>query len=141
MKYSNSNGQVMACTEREISPYALLSNYLEAHHRAILQKELSNTNRILMYNVGGSWIALEHSAYQLGRLFPDADTAVFNFKDYPFPVVFVSIDEADLKHYSTRHIFRVDEPDYKEIPVPRLSPDSYNRWYRETVEEFMGTED
>ena len=53
-----------------------------------------------------------------------------------FPVVMVSVTDADLQAYSRGHILRTAGPDYKILTVPALAPELYKHWYRGAISEF-----
>lgn len=112
-------------------------SFLAAHQREILAREKDNGTFIHLYDTGGYWIAFEHSACQLCQLFPRHETAVINFRDYPFPVVMAFVTDADLRAYSRRHILRTAGPDYKILTVPALVPEQYRSWYRNEIREFL----
>ena len=118
------------------SPGMRLMSFLAAHQQEILDREKNNETLVHLYNTGGYWVAFEHSACQLCRLFPRHETAVFNFRDYPFPVVMASVTDADLQAYSRGHILRTAGHDYEILTVPALAPELYKHWYRRTISEF-----
>ena len=110
MRQPVENAEIMAGgplrnTEAEPSGVRLMA-FLAAHRTEVLAREQNNERFIHLYGTGGYWAAFERSAYQLCRLFPRNETAVFHFAAYPFPVVMASIADGELRAYSRRHILR-----------------------------------
>ena len=68
---------------------------------------------------------------------PDIQTALFRHKDYPFPVVMVSIPDSELRTYIRQHIPVCDKPDYKKLLVAELSVSEYRAWHEHAVKEFL----
>ena len=67
-------------------------SFLAAHGREILDREKDNTASVHL--TGRSyWVAFERSACQMCRLFPQSETAVFRFREFPFPVVMASVED------------------------------------------------
>lgn len=140
MRQPVENAEIMAGgplrnTEAEPSGVRLMA-FLAAHQTEVLAREQNNERFIHLYGTGGYWAAFERSAYQLCRLFPRNETAVFHFAAYPFPVVMASIADGELRAYSRRHILRTVDPDHKVLTVPVLAPEAYKRWRGEKIEEF-----
>lgn len=100
MRQPMGNAEIMAerpqrNTEAEPSGVRLMA-FLAAHRTEVLAREQNNERFIHLYGTGGYWAAFERSAYQLCRLFPRNETAVFHFAAYPFPVVMASIADGEL---------------------------------------------
>lgn len=115
--------------EREPSGVRLI-RFLEAHRQTILRREQENEASVHLYGVGDYWIALERSAYQLMRQFPQCELYPMQFVDSPFPVVLAAITDRELRRYGQRHIFRQEEPDYRQLTVPVMSAVHYRNWHR-----------
>lgn len=90
-----------------------LKRLIETRMVEILCKEQGNRKYIRLYGAGEYWHAYEESACQLSRIFTECETALFRHKDYPFPVVMVSIPDSELRTYIRQHIPVCDKPDYK----------------------------
>ncbi len=121
---------------RSAEPAGLrLMSFLAAHGREILDREKDNTASVHLYGAGAYWVAFERSACQMCRLFPQSETAVFRFREFPFPVVMASVEDDRLREYARRHILRSPGPEYTILAVPELSFDEYRRWYRKKVGE------
>ena len=106
-------------------------SFLADHHAEIINRERDNGTSIHLYGTGAYWVAFERSACQLCRMFSQIRTAVFHFRDYPFPVVMASVADDQLQTYARRHILRSAGPDYKILSVPELPFEQYKRWYRQ----------
>ena len=92
---------------RSAEPVGLrLMSFLAAHGREILDREKDNTASVHLYGAGAYWVAFERSACQMCRLFPQSETAVFRFREFPFPVVMASVEDDRLREYVRRHILR-----------------------------------
>ena len=83
MRQPVENAEIMAGgplrnTEAEPSGVRLMA-FLAAHRTEVLAREQNNERFIHLYGTGGYWAAFERSAYQLCRLFPRNETAVFHF--------------------------------------------------------------
>lgn len=140
MRQPVENAEIMAGgpqrnTEAESSGVRLMA-FLAARRTEVLAREQNNERFIHLYGTGRYWAAFERSAYQLCRLFPRNEIAVFHFATYPFPVVMASIADSELRVYARRHILRTVDPDHKVLTVPILAPEAYKRWRGEKIEEF-----
>ena len=71
-----------------------LKRLVETRMIEILRKEQDNKRYIRLYGTEDYWHAFEESAFQLERLFRKGETTLFSHKDYPFPVVMVSIPDS-----------------------------------------------
>lgn len=118
------------------SPGVSLMDFLSTHQAEILSREKDNQRFAHLYGFGNYWVAFEHSAYQLCRLFPRSEISVIRFITYPFPVVMAAVTDAELHAYSCRHILRIAEPDYRVLTTEELSPERYREWHRVEVEEL-----
>ncbi len=87
--------------------------------------------------VGEYWHAFEESAFQLSRIFTEYETALFRHKDYPFPVVMVSIPDSDLRSYLRQHIPVCDRLDYKKLLAAEFSASEYCTRHKHVVKEFL----
>lgn len=96
----------------------------------------NNERYAYLYGFESYWVAFEHSAYQLCRLFPRSDTSIIRFVTYPFPVVMASITDTELCAYSRRHILKAAEPDRRVLTAEKLSFEHYREWHRTEVEEL-----
>lgn len=114
-----------------------LKRLIETHMVEILRKEQSNRKYIRLYGAGEYWHAFEESAYQLSRIFTKCETAFYRHKDYPFPVVMVSIPDSELRTYIRQHIPVCDKPDYKKLLIAELSASEYRVWHEHTVKRFL----
>lgn len=99
-------------------------------------REKDNERYAYLYGFESYWVAFEHSAYQLCRLFPRSDTSIIRFVTYPFPVVMASITDTELCAYSRRHILKAAEPDRRVLTAEKLSFEHYREWHRTEVEEL-----
>ena len=86
------------------APGLRLMAFLSAHQAEIMAREKDNERYAYLYGFESYWVAFEHSAYQLCRLFPRSDTSIIRFVTYPFPVVMASIE-----HYREWHRTEVEE--------------------------------
>ena len=111
-------------------------DFLSTHQAEILSREKDNQRFAHLYGFENYWVAFEHSAYQLCRLFPRSETSVIRFITYPFPVVMAAVTDAELRAYSRRHILRIAEPDYRVLTTEELPPERYREWHRVEVEEL-----
>lgn len=111
-------------------------DFLSTHQAEILSREKDNQRFAHLYGFGNYWVAFEHSAYQLCRLFPRSETSVIRFITYPFPVVMAAVTDAELRAYSRRHILRIAEPDYRVLTTEELPLERYREWHRVEVEEL-----
>ena len=91
-----------------------LKRLVETRMIEILRKEQDNKRYIRLYGTEDYWHAFEESAFQLERLFRKGETTLFRHKDYPFPVVMVSIPDSELRAYIQQHIPVCDKHDYKK---------------------------
>lgn len=78
------------------APGLRLMAFLSAHQAEIMAREKDNERYAYLYGFESYWVAFEHSAYQLCRLFPRSDTSIIRFVTYPFPVVMASITDTEL---------------------------------------------
>ena len=101
-----------------------LKRLVETRMIEILRKEQDNKRYIRLYGTEDYWHAFEESAFQLERLFRKGETTLFSHKDYPFPVVMVSIPVCD-KH------------DYKKLLAAEFSAAEYRAWHEHAVKEFL----
>ena len=118
-------------------PWMSLKRLIETRMVEILRKEQGNRKYIRLYGAGEYWHAFEESACQLSRIFTECETALFSHKDYPFPVVMVSIPDSDLRSYLRQHIPVCDRLDYKKLLAAELSAPEYRAWHEHTVKEFL----
>ena len=118
------------------APGLRLMAFLSAHQAEIMAREKDNERYAYLYGFESYWVAFEHSAYQLCRLFPRSDTSIIRFVTYPFPVVMAAVTDAELRAYSRRHILRIAEPDYRVLTTEELPPERYREWHRVEVEEL-----
>ena len=114
-----------------------LKRLVETRMIEILRKEQDNKRYIRLYGTEDYWHAFEESAFQLERIFTECVTALFRDKDYPFPVVMVSIPDSELRTYIRQHIPVCDKPDYKKLLVAELSVSEYRAWHEHAVKEFL----
>ena len=115
------------------APGLRLMAFLSAHQAEIMAREKDNERYAYLYGFESYWVAFEHSAYQLCRLFPRSDTSIIRFVTYPFPVVMASITDTELCAYSRRHILKAAEP---VLTAEKLSFEHYREWHRTEVEEL-----
>ena len=118
------------------SPGVSLMDFLSTHQAEILNQEKDNLQFAHLYGFENYWVAFEHSAYQLCRLFPRSETSIIRFITYPFPVVMASITDTELCAYSRRHILKAAEPDRRVLTAEKLSFEHYREWHRTEVEEL-----
>ena len=118
-------------------PWMSLKRLIETRMVEILCKEQGNRKYIRLYGAGEYWHAFEESACQLSGIFTECETALFRHKDYPFPVVMVSIPDSELRTYIRQHIPVCDKPDYKKLLVAELSVSEYRAWHEHAVKEFL----
>ena len=118
------------------SPGASLLDFLSTHQAEILNREKDNRRFAHLYGFGNYWVAFERSAYQVCRLFPRSETSIIRFIAYPFPVVMAAVTDAELRVYSSSHILRIAEPDYRVLTTEELPLESYREWHRVEVEEL-----
>lgn len=118
------------------SPGVSLMDFLSTHQAEILNREKDNQRFAHLYGFGNYWVAFEHSAYQLCRLFSRSETSIIRFVTYPFPVVMAAVTDAELHAYSRRHILRIAEPDYRVLTTEELPFERYREWHRVEVEEL-----
>lgn len=114
-----------------------LMRLMETRLLDIIRQEHNNWNCIHLYGTGEYWAAFEQSAYLLCRIFAENETSVVTHPAYPFPVVMANIPDRALKMYSRSHIFRRDEPDYKEFVAEEITPKQYQIWHQKEVQEFL----
>ena len=141
MRQPVENAEIMAGgsqrnTETEPSGVRLMV-FLAAHQTEVLAREQSNERFIHLYGTGGYWAAFERSAYQLCRLFPRNETAIFHFAAYPFPVVMASIADGELQAYAQKNIQRSINQDYKILTVKPILSQLYKQWYNKKIREFL----
>ena len=74
-----------------------------------------------------------HPAIQLERRFRKGETTLFSHKDYPFPVVMVSIPDSELRAYIQQHIPVCDKHDYKKLLAAEFSAAEYRAWHEHAV--------
>ena len=118
------------------APGLRLMAFLSAHQAEIMAREKDNERYAYLYGFESYWVAFEHSAYQLCRLFPRSETSIIRFVTYPFPVVMAAVTDAELHAYSRRHILRIAEPDYRVLTTEELPFERYREWHRVEVEEL-----
>ena len=118
------------------SPGVSLMDFLSTHQAEILNQEKDNLQFAHLYGFENYWVAFEHSAYQLCRLFPRSETSIIRFITYPFPVVMAAVTDAELRAYSRRHILRIAKPDYRMLTTEELPLERYREWHRVEVEEL-----
>lgn len=114
-----------------------LKRLVETRMVEILRKEQDNKRYIRLYGTEDYWHAFEESAFQLERLFRKGETTLFRHKDYPFPVVMVSIPDSELRAYIQQHIPVCDKHDYKKLLVAEFSAAEYRAWHEHAVKEFL----
>lgn len=114
-----------------------LMRLMDTHLSNIIRKEHSDGKSIHLYGTGEYWVAFEQSAYLLCQLFAKNEISVITHATYPFPVVMASISDLDLCTYSKQHIFKRDEPDYKELVAAEIPAKQYQIWHRKEVQEFL----
>ena len=141
MRQPVENAEIMAGgsqrnTETEPSGVRLMV-FLAAHQTEVLAREQSNERFSHLYGTGGYWAAFERSAYQLCRLFPRNETAIFHFAAYPFPVVMASIADGELQAYAQKNILRSINQDYKILTVKPILSQLYKQWYNKKIREFL----
>ena len=118
-------------------PWMSLKRLIETRMVEILRKEQGNGKYIRLYGAGEYWHAFEESAFQLERLLRKGETTLLSHKNYPFPVVMVSILDSELRTYIRQHIPVCDKPDYKKLLVVELSVSEYRAWHEHAVKEFL----
>lgn len=118
-------------------PWMSLKRLIETRMVEILCKEQGNRKYIRLYGAGEYWHAFEESAFQLERLLRKGETTLLSHKNYPFPVVMVSILDSELRTYIRQHIPVCDKPDYKKLLVAELSVSEYRAWHEHAVKEFL----
>jgi|GEM_PF-451263 hypothetical protein len=118
------------------APGLRLMNFLSTHQTEIMAREKDNERYAYLYGVESYWMAFEHSAYQMRRLFPQSETSIIRFVTYPFPVVMAAVSDAELYAYSRRHILRVTAPDRRVLTTEKLPVERYREWHRAEVEEL-----
>ena len=107
-----------------------LAALLTGHFDAIMERERTNRSSVHLYGAGDYWVAFEQSAYQLCQLMPSCETTLFRFAVYPFPVVMVSVTDAQLQSFVRLHILRTDQPAYKVFSVRPYSAAATGRGTR-----------
>ena len=75
-------------------------------------------------------MAFERSAYRLRRLFPRAMTTPMRFVGYPFPLVMVSVTDAELRAYTRLHLFQREGDDYGRLAAPDRPLSCYPAWHK-----------
>ena len=118
-------------------PWMSLNRLIETRMVEILRKEQGNGKYIRLYGAGEYWHAFEESAFQLERLLRKGETTLLSHKNYPFPVVMVSILDSELRTYIRQHIPVCDRLDYKKLLVAELSVAEYRAWHENAVKEFL----
>ena len=118
-------------------PWMSLKRQIETRMVEILRKEQGNGKYIRLYGAGEYWHAFEESAFQLERLLRKGETTLLSHKNYPFPVVMVSILDSELRTYIRQHIPVCDRLDYKKLLVAELSVAEYRAWHENAVKEFL----
>ncbi len=113
-----------------------LMRLMDTHLFQIIRKEHDDNTCIRLYGIGGYWVAFEQSAYLLCRLFPSCETAIAAHAEYPFPVIMASIPDEELRNYGKQHIFRRNDPDYKELIASEISAKQYQTWHKNEVQTF-----
>lgn len=108
------------------APGLRLMAFLSAHQAEIMAREKDNERYAYLYGFESYWVAFEHSAYQLCRLFPRSDTSI----------VMASITDTELCAYSRRHLLKAAEPDRRVLTAEKLSFEHYREWHRTEVEEL-----
>ena len=71
------------------------------------------------------------------RYIRKGETTLFSHKDYPFPVVMVSIPDSELRAYIQQHIPVCDKHDYKKLLAAEFSAAEYRAWHEHAVKEFL----
>lgn len=103
----------------------------------IIRRERKNTTHISLYEAGEYWMAFEYSAYLLCGLFPKLKVTVIMMHNNPFPIVMVHISDEELRRYASRHIFKRDYLDYKEIVSTKTPATEYHQWHQQAVQPYL----
>ena len=104
---------------------------LQGHLREILRREREGRSLIHVYCTGDYWVAFERSGYGLLRLFPNAESTPMRLECYPFPLVVVSVTDAELRAYARRHLFERRGDDYGCLAMPAHAQIGYRIWHRQ----------
>lgn len=118
------------------TPWTRLKQFLLANHSRIIAMEATNDNALHLYSVGSWWLAFEHSAFQLGAIFPDAGTTALNFQDSPSPVLMTSVSDASLREIVGKHSVRTISPEHIVLQVTALNSGEYRLWRSRKLEEM-----
>lgn len=102
----------------------------------IAKREAANRDRMCLYSTGTYWVAFEHSAYFLSRLFPDLESMMLNHPSYPFPIIAFSVPADMFLDYKTKHEAIRRKEDYIEYKVNSLKLQDYGTWHQQMVEEY-----
>ncbi len=118
---------------RNIEPlWMRLQNLMETQHVKILNREKNNECHAYLYDAGEYYIAFEHSAWQLCRLFPQSEISILYLKAYPFPIVMASVSYQYVQPYFRQHIVRTFK-DYTILLTSTIPSDQYCQWHRDVV--------
>lgn len=109
-----------------------LQNLIETQHVKILNREKDNERYAYLYDASENYIAFEQSAWQLCRLFPQADVAILYLKMYSFPIVMASVSYQDIQPYFRRYIVRTFK-DHTILLTSSIPSDQYCQWHRDVV--------
>ncbi len=113
-----------------------LMKLIDTRLSAIAKGERHNDNKMCLYGTGEYWVAFDHSAYQLKRLFPDLKIFVVNHPLYPFTVVGASIPDVQLNTYRRKNMCHKSGADYLEYAVDAIDTANYSDWHSNEVRSF-----
>ena len=124
----NCQSSIANCQSGESVPP--LVTLLRERIGEITRREAEGRPLIHLYGVGEYWVAFERSAYRLRRLFPRAMTTPMRFVGHPFPLVMVSVTDAELRAYTRLHLFQREGDDYGRLAAPDRPLSGYPAWHK-----------
>lgn len=113
-----------------------INTLLTVNLNKILKQEMSNANRINLYDVGEYWVAFEKSAYLLERLVKeDGEPVVLRLKNHPFPIVMQSIYYKRVNEMCHNQVLSKRTLEYLQFLTQPADESSYGRWYEDLLVE------
>lgn len=111
---------------------------LQNHLQDILFQEASNDRYMYLYYADRYWTAFERSAFQLRRLYPDAELIPMKLSLASFPILLANVRQDDLHKVVKRLACRKATTKERVYAVERIRNLSiYNKWHNEETRELQ----
>lgn len=122
--------------EGKKSPMQAIDEFVLKHIKQVLMQELNNEDSIHLYSIGECCRAFDKSAYALSLLMTDEEPVLLTVRDYPFPVMMMSVHYKDVNKLLYTQVIAKRNLDYIRLITKPIDRVAYRRWSDEFLEDI-----